>query len=122
MYQMIGTWTVLDPKGNQIHGVFASPGASDYFRRNKKFADGTVLVKEIYGTDQGQMTAGNVNWAANTQVVVCSHQGLKGALPKQSLMGQWVGLAPLQGGRAGQAGCDRLQEGLPPMSRSCTSG
>jgi hypothetical protein len=91
MYQMIGTWTVLDPKGNQIHDVFASPGAADYFRRNKKFADGTVLVKEIDGTDHGQMTTGNVNWAANTQVWFVLIKDSKGRFPNNPLWGNGWG-------------------------------
>jgi hypothetical protein len=52
LYQTLGTYFVLDPKGgNQMHLTYASPGAADYYRRNKKFADGTVLVKEVFGTD-----------------------------------------------------------------------
>ena len=57
LYQTLGTYFVLDPKGgNQMHLTYASPGAADYYRRNKKFADGTVLVKEVFGTDHAQMT------------------------------------------------------------------
>ena len=56
-YQMIGAYTILDPKGNQMHDTYASPGAAEYYRRNKKFADGTVLVKEVHGTDHAAMTA-----------------------------------------------------------------
>jgi Cytochrome P460 len=58
-YQSLGTWAVLDPKGNQLHVVYASPGAAEYYRKNGKFGDGTVLVKEIYGTDHAQMTTGD---------------------------------------------------------------
>src|SRR5262245_29197181 len=47
-YEVLGTWVVLDPKGNQMHVTYASPGAAEYYRQNKKFADGTVLVKEIF--------------------------------------------------------------------------
>lgn len=57
---MLGSWTVLDPKGNQMHSVYASPGTAAYYRRNKAFADGTVLAKETHGT-AGQMTTGNVD-------------------------------------------------------------
>ena len=44
-YQMLGAYTILDPKGNQMHDTYASPGAAEYYRRNKKFADGTVSSK-----------------------------------------------------------------------------
>jgi len=62
--QALGTWAVLDPTGNQLHVVYASPGAAEYYRKNGKFADGTVLVKEVYGTDHAQMTTGDAYRAA----------------------------------------------------------
>src|SRR4051812_18400163 len=65
LYQMLGAYTVLDPKGNQMPFTYASPGTAEYYRRNKKFADGTVLVKEVLGTDHAQLTTGNANWAAD---------------------------------------------------------
>src|SRR5215468_6818693 len=49
-YQALGTFTVLDPKGDQMHVTYASPGTAEYYRKIGKFADGTVLVKEILGT------------------------------------------------------------------------
>lgn len=64
-YEILGTWVVLDPKGNQMHFTYASPGAAEYYRQNKKFADGTVLVKEIDGTDHAQLTTGDAHWASN---------------------------------------------------------
>ena len=58
-YQSFGTWAVLDPTGNQLHVVYASPGAAEYYQKNGKFGDGTVLVKEVFGTDHAQMTTGD---------------------------------------------------------------
>ena len=58
-YQSLGTWAVLDPTGNQLHVVYASAGAAEYYRKNGKFGDGTVLVKEVIGTDHAQMTTGD---------------------------------------------------------------
>jgi Cytochrome P460 len=55
-YQMLGAYTVIDPNGNQMRFTYASPGAAAHYHRNKKFADGTVLVKEILGTDHAQLT------------------------------------------------------------------
>ena len=46
---MFSAYTVLDPKGDQMHFTYASPREADYYRINKKFADGTVLVKEVLG-------------------------------------------------------------------------
>ena len=55
-YPTLGTYFVLDPKGNQMHATHASPGAAEYYRKNGKFADGTVLVKEVFGSEHGQLT------------------------------------------------------------------
>jgi hypothetical protein len=31
-YEFLGTYTVLDPKGNQMHVTYASPGTAAYYR------------------------------------------------------------------------------------------
>ena len=67
-YQALGTYTVLDPKGDQMHFTYASPGAAEYYRRTGKFADGTVLVKEVYGTDHAKLTTGDAHWASGIKV------------------------------------------------------
>lgn len=90
-YQLLGTWTILDPKGNQMHDTFASPGAAEYYVRNGKFADGTVLVKEINGTQHAQMTTGNANWAGNTQVWFVLVKNAKGRFPNNPLWGNGWG-------------------------------
>ena len=63
-YPILGAWFILDPKGNQMHVTYASPGAAEYYRKNGKFADGTVMVKEILKTDHAQMTTGDAHWAS----------------------------------------------------------
>jgi hypothetical protein len=85
LYQMLGAYTVLDPKGNQMHYTYASPGAAEYYRRNKKFADGTVLVKEVFGTDHAQLTTGNANWATNIKVWFVMIKDAKGRYPNNPL-------------------------------------
>src|SRR5215467_12622666 len=49
-YQALGVYTVLDQKGNEMHYTYASPGTAEFYRTNKRFADGTVLVKEVLAT------------------------------------------------------------------------
>jgi hypothetical protein len=93
-YQMLGSWTVLDPKGNEMHYTYASPGTADYYRHNKKFADGTVLVKEIHGTAAGQMTTGNVDWATDPpKVWFVMIKDSKGRFPNNPLWGNGWGWA-----------------------------
>jgi hypothetical protein len=67
-YQVLGSYFVLDPAGNQMHMTYASPGAAEYYRQNGQFADGTVLVKEVLGTEHAEMTTGDAHWATGTKV------------------------------------------------------
>ena len=93
IYQMIGAYTVLDPKGNQMHDTWASPGAAEYYRRTGKFADGTVLVKQVFGTDHAQMTTGDAHWAADTKVWFVMIKDAKGRYPNSPLWGNGWGWA-----------------------------
>jgi Cytochrome P460 len=68
LYQALGTYMVLDPKGDQMHFTYASPGTAEYYRKTGKFADGTVLVKEVFGTERATMTTGDAHWASGTKV------------------------------------------------------
>jgi hypothetical protein len=77
-----------------MHPVYASPGTAEYYRRNKTFADGTVLVKEIHGTAAGQMTTGNVDWATDPpQVWFVMIKDAKGRFPNNPLWGNGWGWA-----------------------------
>ena len=73
--------------------TYASPGAADYYRRNKKFADGTVLVKEVFGTDHAQMTTGDAHWAKDTKVWFVLIKDSKGRFPGNDLWGDGWGWA-----------------------------
>ena len=69
LYQLLGAYDVLlSPKGEEMHVTYASPGAAQYYRKNGKFADGTVLVKEVLSTDHAPMTTGDAHRAADTKV------------------------------------------------------
>ena len=63
-YQALGSWAVAADSGagsKQIHEVYASPGAIDAYRKTGRFPEGTVLVKEVFGTSTNQMTTGTVS-------------------------------------------------------------
>src|SRR5882672_5175633 len=92
-YQTLGTYTVLDPKGNQMHFTYASPGSIEDFRKNGKFADGTVLVKEVFGTAHAQMTTGDAHWASGIQVWFVMIKDPKGRYPGNPLWGDGWGWA-----------------------------
>lgn len=90
-YETLGTYFVLDPKGNQMHITYASPGAATYFRQNEKFADGTVLVKEVFGTEHAQMTTGDVHRASSTKVWFVMIKDDKGRYTNSKLWGDGWG-------------------------------
>ena len=69
LYQALGVYTPVDFNGNtEMHYTYAPPGTAEYYRRTGKFADGTVLVKEVFATDHAQMTTGDAHWASKTKV------------------------------------------------------
>jgi len=93
-YQALGTFTVLDPKGAaEMHYTYASPGTGEYYRKTGKFADGTVLVKEVFGADHGAMTTGDAQWAAKTKVWFVMIKDEKGRYSNNPLWGDGWGWA-----------------------------
>jgi Cytochrome P460 len=65
-YQALGTWAVAadQTKGSkELHVVYASPGAITDYRRDGRFPDGTVLVKEVFQAATGGLTTGTVSHA-----------------------------------------------------------
>ena len=64
-YQYFGTWAVAgEEKGSkQLHVVYASPGTAAAYRKDGKFPDGAILVKEVYNAATGVMTTGTVSHA-----------------------------------------------------------
>src|SRR5215831_21040548 len=60
-YHALGVYTVLDPKGNEMHYTYASPGTAEFYRQNNRFADGTVLVKDVLATSHTRLTTGDAH-------------------------------------------------------------
>jgi len=92
-YPILGTYMVLDPKGNEMHQTYASPGAAEFYRNNKKFADGTVLVKEVLATTHARLTTGDAHWAEGTKVWFVMIKDDKGRYPGNPLWGNGWGWA-----------------------------
>lgn len=70
-YQFLGSWAIAADKGGQgskgLHVVYASPGAIAAYRRDGRFPDGAVLVKEVYKAVTQPMTTGTVSHADKLQ-------------------------------------------------------
>src|SRR5215510_7005096 len=92
-YQILGTYMVLDRSGNEMHNTYASPGTAEFYRRNKRFADGTVLVKEVLATTHAQLTTGDAHWADATKVWFVMIKDEKGRFADNPLWGDGWGWA-----------------------------
>jgi hypothetical protein len=67
LYQPLGSWAIAADSGRsskEMHDVYASPGAIDAYREAGHFPDGTVLIKEVFGTSTTAMTTGTVSHPA----------------------------------------------------------
>ncbi len=94
LYQVLGVYTPVDLNGDtEMHYTYASPGTAEYYRRTGKFADGTVLVKEVFATDHAQMTTGDAHWATGTKVWFVMIKDDKGRYPGNPLWGDGWGWA-----------------------------
>ena len=65
-YQFLGSWAIAADDGrgsSELHVVYASPGTSDSYQRDKRFPDGAVLIKEVFRTTTKEMTTGTVSRA-----------------------------------------------------------
>jgi hypothetical protein len=70
LYESLGSWSIAGDTGagaKQIHAVYASPHAIEEFRAKGKFADGAVLVKEVWAAETGTMTTGSVSHVSKLQ-------------------------------------------------------
>jgi hypothetical protein len=65
-YQLLGSWAISAGDGGgskELHVVYASPGTIDAYRKDKRFPDGAVLVKEVFKAATSEMTTGTVSRA-----------------------------------------------------------
>jgi hypothetical protein len=102
-YQLLGAYTVFDPismaepgsksTGDDMHFTYASPGTAEYYRKNGKFADGTVLVKEVLGTDHARLTTGDAHWAKGMKQWFVMIKDEKNRYPNNPLWGDGWGWA-----------------------------
>jgi hypothetical protein len=94
LYQELGVYTPVDLNNNtEMHYTYAPPGTAEYYRKNGKFADGTVLVKEVFATDHAQLTTGDAHWATNTKVWFVMIKDEKGRYPDNPVWGDGWGWA-----------------------------
>jgi hypothetical protein len=94
LYQSLGTWAIAADTGRsskEMHDVYASPGAIDAFRAAGHFPDGTVLVKEVFGTTTAPMTTGTVSHATKLKGWFVMVRDSKNTRPGNALWGDGWG-------------------------------
>src|SRR5262245_9396171 len=63
-YHFLGSWAVAEDQSkgsSELHIVYASPGTIDAYRKDGRFPDGAVLVKEVFLATTEEMTTGTVS-------------------------------------------------------------
>ena len=93
-YQSLGSWAVAADQGQgakEIHVVYASPGTIAAYRKNGHFADGSVLVKEVFEATTGAMTTGTVSHAETLKGWFVLMKDSKNSHPGNKLWGDGWG-------------------------------
>jgi hypothetical protein len=93
-YQLLGSWAVATDHGQgskELHVVYASPGTIDSYRRDGRFSDGAVLVKEVFQAATGQMTTGTVSHADTLKGWFVMVKDSNGRYPGNKLWGDGWG-------------------------------
>jgi hypothetical protein len=93
-YQPLGSWAVAADEGRgskELHVVLASPGSVEAYRKNGRFPDGTVLVKEVFKTATKEMTTGTVSHADELKGWFVMVKDSAGRYPGNALWGDGWG-------------------------------
>ena len=93
-YQFLGAWAVAVDQGQgskELHLVYASPGTVDSYRKDGHFADGSVLVKEVFETASASMTTGVVSRAQTLKGWFVMIRDSKNSHPGNKLWGDGWG-------------------------------
>ncbi len=92
----LGTFAVAT-KPNQpvdeMHNVYARPEDVLAYRRDGKFPDGAVLVKEVTRVGSEKLTTGQSHWSTDTKLWFVMVKDAKGRFPGNDLWGDGWGWA-----------------------------
>ena len=93
-YQALGSWAVASNEGSgakELHVVYASPGTIAAYRRDGRFPEGTVLVKEVFQAATGPLTTGTVSHAETLKGWFVMLKDTAGRYPDNKLWGDGWG-------------------------------
>ena len=100
----------------EFHVVYASPGTIDAYRRDGRFSDGAVLVKEVFRAATEQMTTGAVSHADTLKGWFVMMKDSNGRYSGNKLWGDGLGLVVVRCCQSVKDDIDRLQNRLPGLS------
>jgi hypothetical protein len=92
----LGTWAVAtkpDKPVDELHNVYTRPEDIQAYRKDGKFPDGAVLVKEITNVGSDKMTTGKSTWSRDVKIWFVMVKDSKGRFPKNDLWAEGWGWA-----------------------------
>src|SRR5262249_43587002 len=92
----LGTWAVATKPNkpvDELHNVYARPEDISAYRRDGKFPDGAVLVKDITSVGSDKLTTGQSTWSTGVKIWFVMIKDVKGRFPKNDLWGDGWGWA-----------------------------
>jgi len=92
----LGTWAVATKSGkpvNELHDVYSRPEDVQAYRRDGKFPDGAVLVKDITNVASDKLSTGQATRATDVKIWFVMVKDAKGRFPKNDLWGDGWGWA-----------------------------
>jgi hypothetical protein len=103
-WTFLGTWSIAakDMEKNSsandrgaagLHNVYTQKEAVEYFQKNKKFLDGTVIIKELLKTETAPMTTGVVSRGSEVEGWFIMIKDTKGRFSSNPLWGDGWGWA-----------------------------
>jgi hypothetical protein len=93
-YRPLGSWAIAADEGRgskELHVVLASPGSVEAYRKDGRFPDGTVLVKEVFKAATKEMTTGTVSHADELKGWFVMVKDSAGRYPGNALWGDGWG-------------------------------
>jgi cytochrome c len=92
----LGTWAVATKPGkpvDEMHNVYARPEDIQAYRRDGKFPDGAVLVKDVTRVGSDKLTTGQATWTTDIKIWFVMIKDAKRRFPKNDLWGDGWGWA-----------------------------
>jgi hypothetical protein len=93
-FQYLGAWAAAKEQGQgseELHVVYASPGTIEAFRKDGRFPDGAVLVKEVHRASTAAMTTGTISHADTLRGWFVMVRDSKGRHPANDVWGDGWG-------------------------------